>query len=154
MLKLQTIKDPRAAETAEGVTNYLGVDMNYPTLFVYDYKTYIKSLAWREKKREWLWRGGPAYCFVCEEPMPKDGRGFNFHHRTYERLMNEKMTDLVLLCRDHHCQLEAEYKEIKGRIPLWDWTYMFISIQRNKLGKKKIVNSVLEKHLPLGEFND
>lgn len=154
MLTLEQLKTPAQRLTAEGVTNFEGVDMTNLSLFVTDYSSYLKSGAWKDKKREWLQSGRPPYCFVCEEPMPRDQRGFNFHHRSYENLYNEPLNDLVLLCREHHYCLEKEYKDVKGRIPLWDWTYMYISMERSRLGKRPISNSIFNKYLPMGEFNE
>lgn len=128
--------------------------MNSNTDFADKYKTYLNSSSWRIKKREWVSSGRPQFCFICELPMPPNQKGFNFHHRTYKNLFQEKMDDLILLCQDHHKSLEIEYKPLKNVIPLWDWTYMFISQERIRIGKKPTSKSQIARYLPKGEFND
>lgn len=61
-----------------------------------DYQTYLQSEDWA-KKREWaliFWGHKCALCFSKEH--------LDVHHRTYERLGNELITDLIVLCHDCH----------------------------------------------------
>ena len=152
MLTLEAIKDPRVAQTTEGMTNFEGVDMQHFSVGPTDYSSYIRSTAWRNKKREWLHHFRfQAYCFACEETMPRDQRGFNFHHRSYKRLMNEAMTDLVPLCREDHLELERAYKTVKHKINLWDWTYIYINERRIELKLRPIHLSSIKDYLPTEE---
>jgi hypothetical protein len=76
---------------------------------------YLLSDHWREmKERYWATvhltgddigyykRGLPQACVVCADP------NVDLHHRTYARLGEEHLTDLVALCRLHHDQLHDE----------------------------------------------
>lgn len=82
----------------------------YPTLF-----HYLLSEHWRDLKERYFatvhltgenagyWtQGMPQTCVVC-----KDANA-DLHHRTYSRLGEERLHDLVALCRFHHDQLHAE----------------------------------------------
>ncbi len=61
------------------------------------YKAYLESKEWKKKKEAFkaskLFKGG---CFVCNTFR------VDIHHKTYKRLFNERLTDLVALCRSCH----------------------------------------------------
>lgn len=60
------------------------------------YKEYLKSKKWFRKKQElFLLRG--KKCERC----PNVSR-LQVHHKTYERLFNEKLSDLEILCSSCH----------------------------------------------------
>lgn len=60
------------------------------------YAGYIKSSAWYAKRDLKLRKSGYK-CWWC-------GTSYNLevHHLTYERLGNERLSDLMVLCHDHH----------------------------------------------------
>jgi 5-methylcytosine-specific restriction endonuclease McrA len=60
-----------------------------------DYSEYIKSDAWI-KKRSWVLVFWDHRCALCYREAN------HVHHRTYDRLGDEKITDLILLCEDCH----------------------------------------------------
>ena len=128
--------------------------MNLSTQHLSDYHLYLKSVEWRSKKREWIDSGRPLECWACGDEYPRDGRGFNFHHRTYKNLGNENLDDLVLLCRADHRMLEEQFKEHRkfSEIPLETWTWMYISMTRSDCGLPSIQNSNIKKYM--GEYND
>jgi 5-methylcytosine-specific restriction endonuclease McrA len=61
-----------------------------------DYHEYIRSEAWREKRRDVILRA----CGVCERcglwPV------VNVHHLTYDRVGNELLEDLLGVCSRCH----------------------------------------------------
>ena len=62
------------------------------------YEQYILSSDWK-KRREWtliFWGHRCALCFST--------KNIEVHHRTYERLGNELITDLIVLCDDCHAK--------------------------------------------------
>ena len=61
-----------------------------------DYRTYLESDAWQRQRRSALLFARNR-CQVCN----KSGR-LDVHHRTYERLGDERPADLIVLCRDCH----------------------------------------------------
>lgn len=72
------------------------------------YDGYIHSPEWREHRAawmdEWLIRYGmDPVCLVCGQPWTL--RTGDLHHRTYDRLTDERFNDLVPLCRVHHTAL-------------------------------------------------
>lgn len=69
-----------------------------------EYKEYIKSERWKvfaKKVIEW-WGGRCALCYGT--------RKLQVHHRTYERLGHELMTDCVCLCSKCHKVADARRK--------------------------------------------
>ena len=61
-----------------------------------EYEVYIHSQEW-ERKRQWAltyWGNKCATCFTSRE--------LEVHHRTYERLGHELITDLIVLCDGCH----------------------------------------------------
>lgn len=70
------------------------------------YLTYIKSQAWEAKKAEF--RASRYYrgcCYVCDSANQLD-----IHHDTYVSLGNEKLEDLLELCRQCHEELHQRVK--------------------------------------------
>ena len=64
-----------------------------------NYKEYINSIEWDEK-RSLRFRMDGFRCYKCGSPM-----NLQCHHITYERLGNERLSDLVTLCSDCHKRL-------------------------------------------------
>jgi hypothetical protein len=148
-------KDPRAALTAEGMTSSGKEPMMYfSTSKPLDHATYLRSMQWKIKKNEWVASGRPLECWACGEPMPRNRRGFQFHHRTYANLGNENLNDIVLLCADDHRDLEKEFKSNKKMtgISLESWTWLYISLTRFDRGLAKIKESNIAQFM--GEFNE
>jgi hypothetical protein len=62
---------------------------------------YRKSEQWRETKRRYRRSDYPQRCLVC------GCSDFDLHHRSYARLGQELLFDLVPLCRRHHDDLHV-----------------------------------------------
>lgn len=60
------------------------------------YDDYLASDKWREKRQRVLQRDG-FKCFACGSDVD-----LNVHHLTYERIYQERIEDLVTLCRSCH----------------------------------------------------
>lgn len=60
------------------------------------YRQYLLSMVWESKKKQYRTTGLPQECGVCGDPQ------VDLHHRTYKTLGQERMTDLVPLCQEHH----------------------------------------------------
>jgi hypothetical protein len=73
-----------------------------------NYYEYIKSQAWREKAEEAKARAGNR-CEVCNKSRAEVQ--LDAHHRTYDRLGNEPLEDITVLCRDCH-QIYEDAKRI------------------------------------------
>lgn len=61
-----------------------------------DYYAYLETPEWQAKRKAALHRA-KGRCQVCN-----GSQRINVHHRTYERLGNERRDDLLVLCRDCH----------------------------------------------------
>jgi ClpP class serine protease len=61
------------------------------------YDEYIKSKMWYRKREDFLGNKKDKNCEVCG-----NAKASQVHHRTYQRLTLEKMSDLTLLCRECH----------------------------------------------------
>jgi hypothetical protein len=76
------------------------------------YREYLYSDAWRNVRERYRasahpepgyrTTGLPQTCTVCHD------ENVDLHHKTYKRLGEERLTDLVPLCRLHHDQLHAD----------------------------------------------
>lgn len=64
-----------------------------------DYYEYIASSEWKQKANAAKERAGYR-CQVCNRH--KKEVVLDAHHRTYERLGNERPEDITVLCRDCH----------------------------------------------------
>lgn len=62
------------------------------------YDAYIRSEAWREKRREKLREVG----YKCEAAIGFHDGCLDVHHRHYRNLGCEKLSDLRVLCHRHH----------------------------------------------------
>ena len=71
------------------------------------YQKYLKTAAWRRRRARKL-RQQPRCKF---HRLGDCGGGLDVHHRTYERLGREKMSDLEVMCRKHH-DLWHELKDV------------------------------------------
>ena len=72
-----------------------------------NYRKYINSEAWQQKRRVKFANDG-RFCQKCETENELD-----VHHLTYERLGNENLDDLIILCRRCH----NYYHYYEKRIP-------------------------------------
>lgn len=61
------------------------------------HKKYMRSKMWQRKRQQFLDSKEDTCCEVCGVKEANQ-----VHHRTYQRLLIEKMSDLVLLCRECH----------------------------------------------------
>jgi len=59
------------------------------------YENHLRSDKWRELRRL-VWQRAKGLCERCSEP------GAHVHHLTYERMGDELLSDLQLLCRRCH----------------------------------------------------
>lgn len=127
---------------------------NFSTKNRVDYVSYLLSFDWKMKKNQWVDSGRPLECWACGRPMPSNRSGFNFHHRTYKNLGEEKLDDLVLLCMYDHDQLSQEWQQtkvIKGHC-LHNATHMYIVLARENCGlSTKSTNRVMKY---LGAFHE
>jgi 5-methylcytosine-specific restriction endonuclease McrA len=74
-----------------------------------DYQLYLQSDHWRRMRAAALaWSGECALC--------ASHRHLEVHHRRYDRLWRERLTDLVVLCsrchRRHHATLEEAPEQL------------------------------------------
>lgn len=60
-----------------------------------EYKVYLASAEWRDKRKQ-VWDRAKGTCEEC------GGRGRDVHHQTYARIGDERLEDLILLCRECH----------------------------------------------------
>ena len=70
-----------------------------------EYHDYMRSEKWQETRRRWFASKYKKICYVCGN---RNGP-FDLHHRTYKNLGNERLMDLVLVCRECHQLIHAMY---------------------------------------------
>lgn len=93
-----------------------------------DYFKYIKSAAWQQMRKKYYayakklhGRLMCAACHISNQPL-------DLHHRTYKRLGQEYLMDLVLLCRPCHEAVHDHPKVNKWGI--WKTTTKVIRQQK------------------------
>jgi hypothetical protein len=64
----------------------------------FDYDAYLRSAAW-EIRRTFALEYYGARCCLCPATT-----SLQVHHRTYERIGAERLTDLIVLCRPCHAR--------------------------------------------------
>jgi 5-methylcytosine-specific restriction endonuclease McrA len=70
-----------------------------------EYLAYMKSPEWDKRRRAAL-----ARAFYRCERCGRGNRKLDCHHKTYARFMNERASDLMVLCRPCH-----------KRVHFWKW---------------------------------
>lgn len=73
------------------------------------YDNYIKSVRWRQKRLEFISQHPTGRCFCGEY------KNLHVHHATYDRLGNERLDDLRLVC--HSCHDMIHYYHKNAGIP-------------------------------------
>lgn len=100
-----------------------------------EYAAYLRSPHWRDVKRRYRASKLPKKCKVCGEAM------YDLHHRTYKRLGNERLADLVPLCRTHHQGLHDNHKahggERGGHRSLWHTGRKYVQKERKRARKRQ-----------------
>jgi len=71
------------------------------------YSEYLNSLDWKNKRQKALDHYGNS-CVLC------DSNAVDVHHRTYDRIYNEDVSDLIVLCRDCHA---THHKKLSKQVP-------------------------------------
>lgn len=132
---LETRKDLGVALTTLGVTEpNEGDSMSDFSTQIHSnrYKSHLNSNKWKMLKTQYWWSERPNSCWACGKEASRDYTGFNFHHRNYQNLCNETLNDVVLLCREHHFDLEQWLKELKqfGET-VESWTPKYIKMTRD-----------------------
>lgn len=87
------------------------------------YQEYLKTDHWQNVKLRYYQSKLPKTCYICGT---KEHR--NLHHKSYKRIGNERLTDLIVLCEKHHHECHVLLKETrqgfneysKTRINLWN----------------------------------
>lgn len=74
------------------------------------YKEYLKTDHWKKVQAEYRSSDLPQFCLICKNTK------FELHHRTYDRIGAEFLSDLVPLCRTHH---QKTHDLVKQGAPLW-----------------------------------
>lgn len=102
-----------------------------------EYEAYLKSPAWRRKRIQKINAGVStnthAWCRGCKCMVPK--RWIHIHHRTYERLFNERLEDLAVLCGGCHAYLHDD------RLPQW-WKDARKSGKLGNFSKRKLLQGI------------
>jgi len=94
-----------------------------PRIPKWNYQKYIRSAAWEAKKKKYRESKLPQTCLVC------GSKKIDLHHRTYKRLGNEWLNDLVPLCREHHEGVHRFQK--KHGLNLWGATKLYVRSRSN-----------------------
>lgn len=76
---------------------------------VIGYDAYLHTKHWKTKRRKiYLLRN--KTCQMCKKVI-KNGESYNVHHKNYNRVGNEKDSDLMLLCPECHKLLHKKQND-------------------------------------------
>lgn len=101
-----------------------------------NYLRYLDSRQWQEVKRSYWLSNRPNECWACGKKYDYKSQSFNFHHLTYKNLYRERPEDLMLLCANHHRELELSWKSrTMSSISLEAFSYAFVCASRIEQGK-------------------
>lgn len=94
------------------------------------YIDYLNSLQWQKKRKRYKKSGFLQSCWACEKT-----KKIEFHHRTYNRLGCEAMSDILPLCSFCHKDLTLKYKSYSDYSDtfLWEFTSNYIMSRRSYL---------------------
>ena len=108
-----------------------------------EYAQYLKSVHWEKIKEEYkksdLFTGK---CYTCE----KDLKTCHFHHQTYKRLGNERLTDIISICSKCHYYIHKLLFS-NTKLNLWGATN-FIRKKRGLKGINRKRKNVKYKTIP------
>lgn len=80
------------------------------------YQMYLKSNHWQDVRNRYYASKYPYKCNICEVKT-----GLQLHHKSYKRIGNERLNDLVYLCGIHHKQLHDTLKvSASNKTTLWN----------------------------------
>lgn len=79
--------------------------LNYSTSRFAKYTEYLSSNAWALKRKEVLFRD-ENLCQICKEKPAEQ-----VHHKTYVRLYDEALEDLISVCKICHDEIHSEIDE-------------------------------------------
>ena len=98
-----------------------------------------------QARRDLIWREqGEPGCFVC-------GRAdVQMHHRSYRRLGEERASDLVALCEDHHYEVERRIKAGRYARSTAHLNYL-AECQTRSYGRLRPMAQVLAAPAPVGQ---
>ncbi len=77
-----------------------------------DMHKYLGTMHWRKFVARYRASDRPQACFACGQ------ENVVLHHRTYERLGRERLSDVVPLCNSHHMELHRRVE--RGEFTLYD----------------------------------
>lgn len=113
-----------------------------------EYLEYINSEKWQEVRKRFFSSKFDQFCYVCH----RSDVSLDLHHKTYKRLGDEYLRDLILLCRKCHqlthayskkydCGIWSAAKKLKQKLGLRKrkvrYSPNYISIALKKLKKVK-----------------
>ena len=76
------------------------------------YHWYLRTTFWQERRHHVFKRNN----FVCERCNQR--RATDIHHKTYVRVFNERLTDLMALCRQCHATIHHKQPANDNQIQL------------------------------------
>jgi hypothetical protein len=87
-------------------------------LTIDEYDKYLETPHWKafqkrafEEQRQRL---GHYRCEHCPPDAPRSKEPLHVHHRTYERLGDELLEDVVIICRDCHIKIHGHRRSPSG----------------------------------------
>ena len=80
-----------------------------------EYIEYLSSDEWKELRNDAL-EWASYRCAICYKPQPP--HSLHVHHRTYDRVGNEDLSDLTVLCVDCHILFHDVIEGVESHSPI------------------------------------
>lgn len=88
-------------------------------------RAYLRSAWWRQLREAYAAEPrAPHCCAVCAQPR------YEHHHRSYERLGAESVSDLIALCHAHHEALHRAHRRAGGDLQAFSDAWIAVARRR------------------------
>jgi hypothetical protein len=88
-------------------------------------RAYLRSAWWRQLREAYAAHpDAPHCCAVCATPR------YEHHHRSYERLGAEPVSDLIALCHPHHQALHRAHRRAGGDLETFSDAWIAVARRR------------------------
>ena len=86
-----------------------------------EYLEYLESDEWFQFKKFYSESDVPHFCLICGSPL------YQIHHLHYAHVGNEKLRDVVPLCKVHHFALHDEHRKLASKVALKKFSLDYIA---------------------------
>lgn len=99
-----------------------------------NYKEYLQSKHWKNLKKRYKNSKLIQKCYICDS-----NKNINIHHKTYKRIGNERLNDLIPLCKECHYLTHKALKISNSQnLSLWNMAKRIKNVNKGKYSLKEL----------------